>query len=344
MTRTTRQDHGDQHGHGHRHDHGRHDHGRHGHDHTRLDDEVLTRRDAVRALWISVAGLGATAALQLGIVAISGSAGLYADALHNIGDVAGTAALWVGFRLSRRPASDRFPYGWRRAEDLAGLVILLAIAVSAGLAGWDSFAALLAEGHVVRNPAAALAAALVGALGNEAVAIYKIRVGRRIDSVPLVADGKHARVDGLVSLGAALGIAGAWAGWSTADPLAGLAITMTIVVILVRTSREVLARNLDAVDPGLIQRVRRVVLDVAGVEDVHDVRARHAGRSLLIQLHADVDGSLPLVRAHAIAEEIRHRVAHALPAVHAVDVHLDPAGDPDAHQSTSHHFGPSPEP
>lgn len=326
--------------HHHDHDVDRHD-GGHGHSHGTLDQELVSHRAAVRAIWVSVAGLALTAAFQLGIVVISNSAALFADALHNVGDVASTAALWVGFRLSRRPASDRFTYGWRRAEDLAGLVILLAIALSALLAGSDSISALLAGDHLVRNTGYAFTAALVGVAGNEVVAAYKIRIGRRIDSIPLIADGRHARVDGLVSLGAASGIVGVWLGLPLADPIAGLVITAVIVAILVHTGRDVLARNLDAVAPDVVERISGLALAVDGVEGVHDVRARHAGRSLLIQLHADVDGRLPLAEAHAIAEQVRHLLAHELPAVLHIDIHLDPADDPHAHQHTEHHFGPT---
>lgn len=317
---------------------GEHDEqGGHGHSHTTFDAELASHSAAVRAIWISVGGLALTAVFQLAIVAITDSAGLFADALHNVGDVAGTAALWLGFRLSRRPASDQFTYGWRRAEDLAGLFIVLAIAVSAGLAGWDSLRALLDEGHQVRNLGAAFGAAVVGAIGNEAVAIYKIRVGERIGSAPLVADGQHARVDGLVSLGAAVGVAGVWLGFPLADPLAGLAITVAIVWILVRTSREVLVRNLDAVDPAIVEGIRTVTRSVDGVVGVHEVRARHAGRSLLVQLHVAVDGDLSLRAAHAIGEEVRHALVHDLPDLHAVDVHVDPDDD-GAHDVTAHHF------
>ena len=314
---------------------------RHSHDHGHgtVDEELVGHTAAMRAIWISVVGLAATAAFQLGIVAISGSAGLFADALHNVGDVAGTAALWVGFKLSRRPPSERFTYGWRRAEDLAGLLVLAAIAVSAVLAGWDSLSALLSADHVVRNTGAALAAAMVGAVGNEAVATYKVRVGRRIGSVPLIADGRHARIDGIVSLGAAAGLVGVRVGVPLADPLAGLVITAVIVGILVHTGREVLERNLDAVDPGTVARIRDVAASVDGVEGVHAIRARHAGRSMMIQLHADVDPDLPLAAAHEIAEVVRHRLVHQLPHVHEVDVHLDPSGaGADAHAETAHHF------
>lgn len=319
-------------------DHSHEHDGAHGHSHSTVDAELLSHRAGVRAIWISVVGLAATAVFQLAIVSISGSAGLFADALHNVGDVAGTAALWAGFKISRRPVSDRYTYGWRRAEDLAGLFIVFTIAVSAVLAGWDSLSALLSGEHAVRNTGAVFVAAIVGAVGNEAVAIYKIRVGRRIGSVPLVADGQHARVDGLVSLGAAAGIVGVWLGLPLADPLAGLAITAVIVMVLVHTGRDVLARNLDAVDPALTATIRTIARSTPGVEDIHDVRARHVGRSLLIQLHADVDGDLPLHEAHGIAEALRHRLVHELPGVHQVDVHLDPAGDITAHDGTAPHF------
>jgi cation diffusion facilitator family transporter len=326
---------------GHAHGHGD-GHGGHGHSHATLDRELTTRREAIRAIWISVVGLGLTAVFQLVVVALSDSVSLFADALHNVGDVAGTAALWVGFSLSRRPADDRFTYGWRRAEDLAGLFIVLAILVSAVLAINDALGALLGEGHVVRNHGAAFVAALVGAVGNEAVAVYKIRIGRRIESVPLVADGQHARVDGLVSLAAAGGVAGSWMGYGLADPLVGLAIGLLILRILWTTARDVLLRTADAVEPDVLPRMRAAVATVEGVRDVHALRARWAGRSLLAQLHVVVDGDLTLRQAHDIGEEVRHALVHEFPSLAEVDVHVDPEPehpDGDPHASTAHHFG-----
>lgn len=312
----------------------------HAHSHAAVDHDLLTHRRAVRAIWVSALGLGLTAVFQFVIVAASGSVALFADALHNIGDVAGTASLWIAFSLSRRAASDEFSYGWRRAEDLAGLLILLAILASAGLAGADSLRALLGDQHEVRNAPWALAAALVGIAGNEGVAQYKITVGRAIDSVALIADGQHARTDGLASAAAAAGVLGAWWGFPAADPIAGLVITAAILWILVEVGRDVLRRAMDAVEPGVIPRIREVAGSVDGVLGVHDVRARYLGRSLAVQLHADADPELSLAHAHAIAEEVRHALVHAFPSILSVDVHLDPAGDDAAHAATEHHFAP----
>lgn len=332
--------HHDDHGHD-AHAHGHDDrgdgHGGHGHDHGAVDSEIVNNRRALRAVKVSAAGLGATAALQFAVVAISGSVALLSDALHNIGDVAGTLTLLVAFTVAQRPSSETHPYGWRRAEDLGGLVIVLAIAVSAGLAGWESVRALLGD-HAVSNSGWAFAAAIAGIIGNEAVAQYKMRVGRDIDSPALIADGQHARTDGLASAAAAVGVAGTWIGVPVLDPLAGLAITVAIVWILFDVGRPVLGRLLDAVEPDLVGRLGGVAGAVEGVDGVHDVRARRAGRALLVQLHVDLPPHLPLRDAHAIAEQVRHALMHHDPQIAVVEVHLDPAGEHDAaHRDTAHH-------
>jgi cation diffusion facilitator family transporter len=274
-------------------------------------------------------------------VAASGSVALLADGLHNLGDVFTTATLLVAFMVGRRQPDRGYTFGFARAEDVAGVLVVLAIAASAVVAAWESVARLTGDPAGLRNPGWALAAAVVGVAGNEAVARYKLEVGRRINSVPLEADGRHSRVDGLASLAAAAGIAGAWAGWPAADPLAGLLLSAVIVWVLVGTTRDVLARLLDRVDPGVIDEIERAAASVPGVEAVHGVRARWVGRSLHVLVHVEVDPALPLRAAHELGEQARHAVFHALPGVAAVDLHLDPAGvdEHDSHGETMHHRG-----
>lgn len=311
-----------------RRDHGAHghDHGGPAHDHGSLDEELVSNRTAVRAVWISAVGLAATAIFQFAIVAVSGSVGLLSDALHNIGDVLGTLTLWIAFTLSRRPESETFPFGWRRAEDLGGLIIVGAIAASALLAGYESVSALFGEGHEVTNVPLALLAAVVGIIGNEGVAQYKIRVGQRIDSPALIADGQHARTDGLASAGAAAGIVGVGLGFPLADPIAGVLITLAIVYILVDVGRDVLRRLADGVRPGVLAGMRDAAAQVEGVDDVHAVKARHAGRALLVQLHIAVDGDMSVTEGHDIALRVGDAVKHSTPGVTAVEVHVDPTG------------------
>jgi cation diffusion facilitator family transporter len=299
----------------------------------------LGEDEGVRAVMIAAAGLALTAAVEFVFAAVSGSVALLADGFHNLGDVFTTATLLVAFAIARRSADRRYTFGLARAEDVAGVLVVLAIAASAAIALTESLAKLTGPATPIRAPGWALAAALVGMLGNEAVAQYKVRVGRRINSVPLQADGQHSRVDGLASLAAAAGIAGSWAGWPAADPLAGLLLSAVIIWVLVGAVRDVLARLLDRVDPEVVDAIEWAAESGPGASQAHAVRARWLGRSLHVLLHVSVDPEMPLREAHALGERVRHRIFHSQPGVAEVDVHLDPAG-PDQHVShaeTMHH-------
>ena len=231
----------------------------------------------MRALMWSFGGLMLTAVIQIVIVAYTGSAGLLADTIHNFGDASTAIPLGIAFWLARRAPTRRFTFGWGRAEDLAGLFIIIVILFSAAVAGYESINRLV-EGRVPTHIPWALAAGLIGFLGNEAVAQFRIRVGRRIGSAALVADGYHARVDGFTSLAAVAGLLGVLAGVPIADPLAGIAITAMIIWIVVRNAAPaVLRRMLDGVDPETMNAVEHAAGHVAGVRAVTGVRARRCG-------------------------------------------------------------------
>ena len=308
------------------------------HDHSHVRPESVTDDRALRAVRLSTLGLLATAVLQLAIVGLGRSAALFADALHNLGDVSTTIALWIAFLVSRRAATRAYTYGFQRVEDLAGVFIVLVILASAALAGWESIAKMR-SGEEPSYLAVSMAAALVGVAGNELVALYKIRVGRAINSASLVADGLHSRIDGLASLAAFLGLAGVALGVPRADPLTGLAITVVILWVAAGAVREIVGRLLDRVDPELVHQIEHVAEHVAGVQEVHDVRVRWAGRSLFAVLAITLDPALRLDEAHDIAEAVRHDLLHEIDGLAMVDVHMDPGGDAHtpAHAATAHH-------
>ncbi|WP_326558333.1 cation diffusion facilitator family transporter [Micromonospora sp. NBC_01796] len=338
------------HDHAHGHDHGhsrgptrlhrvRHLLTPHSHDTAdKVDRALATSRDGIRALWISLVVLGVTAAGQAAVVFWSGSVALLGDTLHNVADALTAVPLGVAFLLGRRAANRRYTYGYGRAEDLAGVAIVATIAASAVFAGYQAVARLLDPRHIDHLPYVA-AAGLIGFAGNELVARYRIRVGRRIGSAALVADGLHARTDGFTSLAVLLGAGGVAMGWWWADPAVGLLITVAILVVLVDAGRAVYRRLMDAVDPTLVDTAEEALRATPGVTDVGTLRLRWIGHHLHAECAITIDGDLTVAQGHVIAVAAEHRLIHAVPRLSAALVHADPdhRGTGDPHAPLAHH-------
>jgi len=308
----------------------------HGHSHANAGADLRTAEGIKAAKWSSL-GLLIAGGTELGIFALGDSAGLLADAIHNLGDVSTTIAIWIAFTVSKRQATERYPHGYHRVEDLAGLFVLIVMAASAVAAGYSSLQHLITGAHPTHLVLSA-AAAIAGFAGNEIVAEYKVRTGRRIGSVSLEADGAHSRTDGLVSLAALAGIIGVAVGFERADGIAGVLITLVIIGVLVSTARGVLGRTLDAVDPDLTRQVRTVAASVPLVTNVHDVRVRWAGRALFVTLSISLPSEISLAEAHAAAEAVRHALLHEIENLREIDVHMDPDESVEpAHALTAHH-------
>ncbi|MFI6902333.1 cation diffusion facilitator family transporter [Nonomuraea sp. NPDC050394] len=323
--------------HGHGHGHAPSKLGRllkpHSHDTAGKTDAALESSSrGLRVLAISFAVLMVTALIQAVIVALSGSVALLGDTLHNFADALTAVPLAIAFSVGRRAATRRFTYGYGRAEDLAGIIIVVLIAASAALAAYEAVKRLITP-EDIRALGLVAAAGVVGFAGNEWVARYRIRVGREIGSAALVADGLHARTDGFTSLAVLLGAGGAALGFPLADPIVGLLITVAICFVLRDAAREIYHRLMDAVDPALITRAERILTAVPGVKGVGAVRMRWIGHTLRAEVDITVSHELTLIEAHAVAVEAEHRLIHDLPRLRAATVHADPDGPPD----TDHH-------
>jgi cation diffusion facilitator family transporter len=286
----------------------------------------------VRTLKISLVVMLATALIQAVIVAMSGSIALLADTIHNFADALTSVPLWIAFVLGRRAATRRYTYGYGRAEDVAGVVIVLVILGSAILAAWEAFQKILAPEPMTHIGYVA-AASVIGFLGNEAVAVYRIRTGKQIGSAALVADGYHARGDGLTSLAVLIGVAGALLGYPILDPLVGVGISIAIFLITKDAALSIWHRVMDAVDPAIIGRIEEAAAAVPQVQAVEDVRARWLGHRLEADLRVIVDADLRTSESHAIAEQVRHALFHAEPKLASIVVHTDPCD----HDGTDHH-------
>jgi len=309
----------------HDHHHGEEHHGHHepGHSHGAVDPAIATSERGIWAIKWSFVGLFVTALLQVVVVVLSGSVALLSDTIHNFGDALTAVPLWVAFALSRLGASRRFPFGYGRVEDLAGVIVVLIILFSAVVAGYQAIDRLIQPQPVGLLWAVAVAGA-VGFVGNEAVAIFRIRVGRQIGSAALVADGYHARTDGWTSLAVVIGAAGVWLGYPLADPIVGLLIAAAILVIVWQSGRIVFTRLLDGVDPKVIDELQHAASRVPGVEDVAEVRARWLGHRLRAEVNVAVDPERSVAEGHAIAREVNHQILHELRYLDLAVVHVDP--------------------
>lgn len=299
------------------------------HDHTHgvIDATIATTERGIWAVKWSFVILGVTAGLQLVVVLLAGSVALLADAIHNLGDSATAVPLWVAFMLVRRRPSERFTYGLGRVEDLAGVMIVAIILFSAIVAGYEAIDRLI-HPHQVRLLGWVAAAGVIGFLGNEAVAIFRIRVGRQINSAALIADGYHARTDGLTSLAVVLGAVGVLLGFPLSDPIVGLLITLAILGIVWQSVKAVFTRMLDGIEPGTADELRHAAEHVAGVRQVLAVRARWLGHRLAAELDVAVDGGETVRTAQGIAEAVERQLLDHIPALSMAHIRVrpDPAG------------------
>jgi len=289
-----------------------------------MDPVLLTTQQGIRAVQWSFLALVATALFQGVIVYLSGSVALLSDTIHNVGDAATAIPLWVAYRLARVRPTRRFTYGYGRAEDLAGVVIILTIVSSAVVAGYVSIDRLF-HPQTIDHLGLVILASIVGFLGNEAVAVFRIRVGTQIGSAALIADGQHARVDGLMSLAVLFGALGVWLGYPLADPAIGLAITATILGIAWSSGKSVFTRLLDGVDPEVVDEIVQTASRTEGIEDVTEVRVRWSGHRLHAEVNVAVNPALSVEAGHEIAKEVRHQLLHRLQYLSNASIHVDPS-------------------
>lgn len=307
--------------HSHGHKHGTDD--KYGHSHGVIDPSIVSHERGLWAVKWSFAGLAVTAIIQVFVVAVTHSVALLADTIHNVGDAATAIPLGIAFLFARRKPSKRFTYGYGRVEDLAGVVVVLLILFSAIVAAYQAVQRFIHPEPVYYLWALA-AASIVGFVGNEAVAFFRIKVGKEIGSAALIADGYHARTDGWTSLAVLGGAIGTWLGFPLADPIIGLLISAAIFFIVWDSAKSIFTRMLDGVDPGVLEKVGHAARHVNEVKDLGEVRARWIGHKLWVELNISVRADMPITDAHEIAKEVRHQLMHHLPHLGEVIIHVDP--------------------
>lgn len=289
-----------------------------------VDDTLESTAAGIRTVKISLLVLGLTALIQIVIVVMSGSVALAADTIHNFADALTAVPLWIAFALGAKPATRRYTYGFGRVEDLAGSFVVAMITMSAIIAGYEAIARLI-HPQQIEHVGWVAPAGLVGFIGNEWVALYRIRVGHRIGSAALIADGLHARTDGFTSLAVLCSAGGVALGFPLADPIVGLLITAAILAVLRTAARDVFRRLLDGVDPAMVDAAEQALAARPGVQAVRSVRMRWIGHRLHADAELDVDPALDLAQAHRIAHDAEHELTHTVPKLTTALIHAYPA-------------------
>jgi len=328
-------DHGHSHDDGHHHPHGDDSRwagikhglsdlfGMHSHDPADSVDSALeSSARGIRALGISFSVLIVTAIIQAVLVWYTGSVSLLADTIHNFSDALTAVPLFIAFRLGRRAVNRRYTYGYRRAEDLAGLFVVLMILLSAIVVLWESVGRLF-DPRELEHLGVLFAAGIVGFLGNEMVALYRIRIGREIGSAALVADGRHARADGFTSLAVAASAVGVWLGFELADPIVGIIVGIVILRVMWSAAGDIYGRLMDAVDPELVDQIERVAASVDGVLSVPTCQVRWMGHRLRADISIGVGSTLSVGDGHEIGEHVRRTLQRDVRHLDTVFVHID---------------------
>ncbi len=316
-----------------------HDHGgaSHGHVHGTIDPSITASDRGLWAVKWSFIALFLTTLIQIAIFYFSGSIALLADAIHNLGDAATAIPLGIAFILAQRKPSKRFTYGYGRVEDLAGLAVVLTILASAAFAGYESINRFFHPKPVGYLWAVAIGS-IVGFIGNESVAVFRIKVGKEMGSAALIADGYHARTDGIASLAVLVSAAGVYLGYPLADPIIGILMTILILRIVWESAVAIFTRILDGVDPEVPDKIREQAKQTRGVEDVSEVRVRWLGHRMHAELNLAVNQRLSVEDGHNIANQVRHDLLHNLQFLSGVTIHVDPTNaSGEKHHEISEH-------
>ena len=325
-------DHSHDHGHEHHHHHHDHEHRHslletiaaalhlpgygHTHGYTELAADPALRDNelGIRTVKLALLALSITTALQIIIYIASDSVALLGDTVHNLGDALNSVPLWIAFALARRQANRRYTYGYGRAEDIAGLLIVVSIAFSAAYILWESVQKFI-NPQPIQYPGWIALAAIIGFVGNELVAVLQIRTGRKIGSEAMVADGLHARTDGFTSLAVLVAAAGVWLGAPILDPTIGVLIGIAIVFITREAALAMWYRLMDAVDPALVETVEQIIREHDEIKRIQRLQMRWLGHRLYAEATVALDPNLTVEQSEALTDHLRHHLFHALPTL-----------------------------
>lgn len=271
------------------------------------------------AIGLAVLALKATAAW------LTGSIALYSDALESVVNVVTAIVALVAVRLAARPADASLPYGYGKAEYFSAVVIGVFIAVAALLIFSKAWQGFVAPAPFKADPVG-LGVSVLATVLNAAWAWYLIRTGRQERSPSLTADGKHLATDVVSTVGVLIGVLLVIAtGYHQLDAVLAVLVGIAILWSGWRLIRESVIGLMDvAVDPATLKTIREVISTNAdGAIEAHDIRTRQAGRTIFIDFHLVVSGSMSVAEAHAICDRIEAKLRDSV-ANAQITIHVEP--------------------
>ena len=281
---------------------------------------------AMRVSVVTILGNLALTIFKLAAGVLAHSGAMISDAIHSGSDVMSTFVVIAGVKLSGQESDQEHPFGHERFECVAAILLSVMLAATGAGIGWAGIQKIFGDaGELVVPGQLALIAAVVSIVSKEGMYWYTRAAAKKIESSALMADAWHHRSDALSSVGALIGIGGARKGWLWMDPAVGLIICALILAVAVKLFWQSLNKMIDqSCDTKALHAIAETILSQHGVVTIDTLRTRIFGNRIYVELEIGVDAQLPLVDAHAIAENVHQAVEETIPRVKHCAVHVNP--------------------
>ena len=253
---------------------------------------------------------------------LSGSIALLADAAHTIMDIAGSVIVWLGLRLSLRKPTDLFPYGFYKAESVCALMVCIIMMLTGAEILRDSIERLYSPSVISLRPVV-IAVAIGSGFLSYFLARYKESAGREISSQGLRIESRHSFADVLNSGLVCGSVFFTYLGVSWVEPLAAVIISAFIFWAALAFGKDSIFSLMDvSPQPAIRKAIEDTILGTPEVKGVHALKVRRSGPFIFVEAHVEVDGKTSLENAHAIADEVEHRVQEKFKEVDSTTIHV----------------------
>ncbi len=286
-----------------------------------------SRREKIgkKAAYVGILGNILLTTFNFVIGILSGSTALIAEAAHTLSDILTSFIAFIGFKLGMRPATEDHPYGYGRAEPIAGLIIVAFLLFVAYEILSNVYIKLTVGGALTPPDPIAAVMALIGIGINFLMTRYIMRAGKKIDSPALIADAHHQKVDIYSCAAIFVGVIGAQLGFPILDPL----IAVFISILVLKTALHVAQENINNLlgkipSKGILEEIKSAALSISGIYGVHNLKVNYIGSYASTELHVEANNDLTLIEAHKMAHMVEDCIINSVNIIKSANVHVCP--------------------